>query len=357
MKVTVVASECDLSEVAEYRELTARGHRVHVFYDPSWRANGAYEQSDVTSTPFPISHRLDFSAAKALRVQLQEQAPDLVYAPNNKTVAVSLMAARGLAIKVIGYRGTLGHLSRWDPASLMTYFYSRLDGIVCNCKAVEGYLRSKHVTARLVTAYKGFDVDWYAEGRPGNLTEFNLGEDAFVVGFTGNVRPVKGIDILLKALSKLLESSRIRVLLIGEIRDRRVRRMLNDPQFSSRVVTTGYRRDASRLAGACDVFVMPSIEREGICRAVVEAMSQCVPPIVSNVGGMTELVRDGESGLVVPPSNPEALLSTLHRIESDDENRKRIGQAAQQRIREHFSVAQATDSLEGFFEEVIEPAP
>jgi glycosyltransferase involved in cell wall biosynthesis len=352
MKITVVASACDLSEVAEYCELAARGHRVHVFYDPSWQENGAYEKSDVTTTPLPVSHRLDLRAAKALRAHLLKQTPELIYAPYNKTLAVSLMATRGMRVKVVGYRGTLGHLNHWDPASLMTYFHPRLDGIVCNCKAVQSYMRDKQAKAQLVTAYKGFDVDWYARGQPGNLADFGFPGDAFVVGFTGNVRPVKGIDILLKALAQLPEDSRIQLLLVGEIRDRRVRRMLNDPAFSSRVVSTGFRRDASRLTGACDAFVMPSVEREGVCRAVVEAMSQCVPPIVSDVGGMTELVQDGESGLVVPPSDYDALANALQRMERDVENCKQMGIAAQQCIRDHFSVARATDTMEEFFDRV-----
>jgi glycosyltransferase involved in cell wall biosynthesis len=354
MKITVVAIVCDLSEVAEYRELASRGHQLHLFHNSSWVPGDAFEGSSVTLSELSVSHRFDYRASQALRKELRQDPPELLYAPYNKTLAVSLRATRGLPIKVVGYRGTMGHLSHWDPASRITYFHPRLAGIVCLSKAVEGYLRKMRAKARLLTAYKGFDVAWYTSAPPADLAEFDLPEKAFVLGFTGNVRPVKGVDILLRALAELPGNSRIHLLLVGQVRDKKVQRMLEKPVYSARVCQTGFRQDACQLTGACDAFVMPSIKREGLCRAVVEAMSQTVPPVVSGVGGMPELVQHGVSGLVVPPSDPAALAKALYAMEQDAPARKRMGAAAHARVRDRFSVEKATGAMESLFGSVLD---
>lgn len=354
MKITVVANAFDFSEVAMYRALAARGHRVHVLHDPERGTHGAYDGSSVTHAPFAVHHRLDMRAAAELRRLLSQATPDLVYAPNNKTLAVSLMATRRLPTRVVGYRGTTGHLSHWDPASRITYFHPRLAGIVCLSRAVEDYLVSMRTKAKLITTYKGFDLSWYNSKPVADLDEFNLPKDAFVLGFTGNVRPVKGIDVLLKALALLPPESRIHLLLIGQIRCRKVQRMLKRSEYTARVRLAGFRPDAYRLTGRCKAFVMPSVEREGLCRAVVEAMAQGVPPIVSDVGGMPELVENGISGIVVAPSDPAKLAAALLHMESAEDERTRMGTAAMERIRSHFGVKQTTDLMEAFFLERLQ---
>lgn len=353
MKITVVANQCDLSEIASYLDLANRGHSIHVIHNPNWQSNGVFDNSPITTATLTVKHRLHLAAIHELKKQLLDNLPDLIYAPINKTLAISIAATKNLPIKVVGYRGTMGHLRHYDLGSRLTYLHPRLDGIVSLSKAVENYLLSMHVKATIITAYKGFDINWYKTDTPASLSEFGFDDDAFIIGFSGNVRPVKGIDILLQALAELPATSKIKLLLIGEIRCKRIQRMLADPAYSTRVTAPGFLKDAYRLIGACDAFVMPSIKREGLCRAVVEAMAQSVPPIVSDVGGMPELVEANISGLVVPPSDPTALAKALSIMEKDANRRLEMGKAAEQRIHDHFTVARTTDGMEKLFYKVL----
>ena len=354
MKITVLARACDLSEVAAYCDFARRGHLVHVIYNSGWQPDGAFDDVSVTSEVFDVKHRFDFSAVRSLSARFRKDPPDLIYAPNNRTLAVALMATRSLATKVVGYRGTVGHIRHYDPASLVTYLHPRLAGIVCLSKAVEEYLVNMRIKAKMLTAYKGFDVEWYKSDVAADLSEFEFPENAFIIGFTGNIRPVKGIDMLLKALVQLPSNSKIRVLLVGEVRCKRVKRMLRNPIYSARVHLAGFRSDACQLMGGCNAFVMPSINREGLCRAVVEAMAQSVPPIVSDAGGMPELVEASVSGVVVPPSDPEALSKALYDMEQDVDGCRRMGAAAELRIKKHFTIARTTDCMEELFRSVID---
>ena len=87
-----------------------------------------------------------------------------------------------------------------------------------------------------------------------------------------------------------------------------------------------------------DVSVLPSLSREGLPRAMLEAMISGVVPIVTNVGGNPELVVDGKSGFVVEPGDPAAIRDRILHLYNDREMLKRMSHAARQRVLKEFTV-------------------
>jgi len=350
MKILVVTVHNDRSETEVYRLMAQAGHRVHVVAAPSWQVGGVLEGTGVTLSRLAICSRLDFRAILALRRLIREMSPDIIYAPRNKTLSVTLLAVGRHAVPVVAYRGTTGHLSRWDPAAWLTYFHPRLRHIVCVSEAVRQYLLHKRVPAdRLTTIYKGHRVEWYAQGPQEDLRAFGVPADAFTVGFIGNMRPVKGVDVLLRSLPLIPAELNVHACLIGEVRDKRLAALCQSPDIAPRVHLSGYQANASRFCGAFQVFAMPSVEREGLPRAVIEAMARCVPPIVSDVGGMPELVEHGVSGVVVPPRDPARLAEAIAALARDPETRKRVGENARKRIETEFHVEQTAARMLALF--------
>ena len=98
---------------------------------------------------------------------------------------------------------------------------------------------------------------------------------------------------------------------------------------------------------------MPSTKREGLSRAVIEAMCYGIPPIVTNVGGLPELVTDKESGFVIPPSDPRALARAIIDLYENPETRKRLGENARVRIRTHFNINTTVEQTRKVFEELM----
>jgi len=340
MRLWVCVDGLDRAETELLRRLPARDIHPVVCGRVAAATGDALRAGGIPARDFTARHRLDFAAARRLRDALAMERPDILYAPQNTTLAVALRAARGTGIPVVAYRGTTGHLSWWDPASRWTYLHSRVAAIVCVSDAVRRYLAEtmKLPPARLETIYKGHDPAWYT-GEPPARADFDLAEDDFVVGLTARIRPVKGgMTLLAAARAATARIPRLRLLLAGELCDRRVERELRDPFWRGRVVRLGFRADAWRLARLADVFVMPSLEREGLPRAVIEAMAQGVPVVVSDAGGMPELVRDGVCGRVVPAGQPAPLAEALTELANDTPLRRRYGEAARARIARDFHV-------------------
>lgn len=350
MRLLVVTSLIDRSEAALYAGLAANGIEVELVCDPRATRRELAVNAGIPVSELNVRHRLDFAAARTIRERLQQRHFDVIYAPFNRGLSVALMAARGHPAKIVAYRGTIGHLSRWDPASHLTYLHPRLSCTVCVSEAVRRYLLSLGIPPQhAVTVHKGHDLAWYDALQPVPRAELGLPEKTFVAGFVGGIRRIKGVDVLLRAVIRARRQHDIHVLLVGPVTDRRVARLLRAPALNGVVHLAGYRPDGAATMTACDVFVMPSVGREGLPRAVIEATAQRVPAIVSDVGGMPELVADGETGYVVPPGDPEALAAALSRLAEDRDECHRLGAAARARIAARFNITDTIDAYTALF--------
>lgn len=357
MRALVLARHLDLPEAHLLVGLKQAGVDLEVMAEPERRFAEIVEALGIPFAPIRFRSRLDPRAYCTIRERLCDGRYDLVHYSDNRALSNGLLAAHGLPLKHLAYRGTTGHLSRWDPASWLTYLHPRLDRIVCVSEAVRRYLLGLRVpAAKLITIYKGHDPSWYEQGIPPDRASFGFSAEHFLVGCTATMRRVKGIHVLLQAALELPVRTRARFLLVGEIVDARLRRLAQHPRIRSLCRFTGPRNDATACMRACDAFVMPSLEREGLPKALIEAMAQCVPPIVTNVGGMPEVVEHGECGLVVPPGNAHALAEAIQSLAEDPVLRHRFAVRARQRIRLHFNIEETIRRYRSLYHELA-PSP
>jgi glycosyltransferase involved in cell wall biosynthesis len=121
-------------------------------------------------------------------------------------------------------------------------------------------------------------------------------------------------------------------------------------------VFAGFRPDVPALLCAADVLVLPSVFPEGSPVAVLEAMAMEVPVVATSVGGVPELVRDGETGLLVPPGDVAALAAAVVRLLSDRAGAVAMARRARQRVLERHTVTSMVDRLERSFTRVLEDA-
>lgn len=354
MRVLAVTAGCDRSEKAVFEGVARAGIRIDMMCDPSTPYQDALQKTGIQVRHRIVRHRLDFRAIRAIRERLIAKRYDLVYAPRNHCLSVSLLSARGLNLKHVAYRGTSGHLSRLDPASWLTYLNPGIHRIICVSHSVRRYLLSMGLPpGRLTTIHKGHDIRWYSDQPPVDLAPFGIPKNVFVVGFIGNMRPVKGVDILLKSVGHIPADIPIHLVLVGKVQDKKIEKLAAHPAIRHRVHLVGFLPRAAAMASAFNAFVMPSVKREGLPRAVIEAMAQGVPSVVTDVGGMPEIVVDGESGLVVPPRDPQALARAFISLARNPSFSRRLGENGRVRIRDHFNIETTIAQTIDVFQQLV----
>ena len=154
----------------------------------------------------------------------------------------------------------------------------------------------------------------------------------------GRLKAPKDFLTLIRALAALPAGS-FEAVIVGDGPDRdAVEAEIRKLGLEGSVRLTGERGDVPALLSGSDVFVLSS-RSEGLPVSVLEAMAAELPIVASNVGGLAELVVDGESGILVPPGDPESLAGALRRLIEDPELRRGLGAAARARAEASFDLA------------------
>ncbi len=171
-----------------------------------------------------------------------------------------------------------------------------------------------------------------------------------LIGSSGRLHPQKGFDVLLRALPALPD---VTALLVGDGRERQPLVALADELgVSERVLVTGWVSNSRSYLPALDVFVLPS-RFEAFPLAIVEAMLAGLPVVATDVGSVSEAVIDGETGLLVPPEDPDALARALRRLLEDPAERLAMGERGRALARERFTAPTMAAGYESLYAELL----
>jgi sugar transferase (PEP-CTERM/EpsH1 system associated) len=180
-----------------------------------------------------------------------------------------------------------------------------------------------------------------------------------VVGWAGRMEAVKDPHLLLEAFLRLIGCEpalrqRLRLVLIGDGSQRAaLEARVRETGASAHVWFAGARDDLPALLRALDIFALPS-RAEGISNTILEAMATALPVVATRVGGNTELVMEGETGLLVPTDDVQALGEALAHLAGDAVLRQRCGRAARARIEQAFSLPAMAARYAEVYDAVLE---
>ena len=165
-----------------------------------------------------------------------------------------------------------------------------------------------------------------------------LKDGEFVVGSMGRIARVKNFDVLLKAARKVIDrGSQAKFIIIGDGPLRgKMESLALELGLEKNVIFVGWQADTSKILSAIDLFVLCS-KTETTSYALLEAMALAKPTIATTVGGNTDLVKAGETGLLIPPGDVEATADAVTDLIMDKEKCERFGAAGRQRVDREFS--------------------
>ncbi|MCD6336528.1 MAG: glycosyltransferase family 4 protein [Candidatus Latescibacteria bacterium] len=185
-------------------------------------------------------------------------------------------------------------------------------------------------------------------------SELTIPADALVIGTVGRLKSQKGHTFFLEAARRIgAVHPQANFLIVGDGPERgRLIAQAEESGIADRVHFLGYREGVPRPLGTMDVFVFPSLF-EGLPNALLEAMAMARPVVATRIPGVTEVIQDGQSGLLVPPRDSEALAEAVLDMLAHPDWSRRMGSTARETIAQRFSFTQTVDHVEKVFRETL----
>ena len=280
---------------------------------------------------------------------LTREKPDIVHSRNWGTIE-AIAAARLCATPAVVHSEhgrdlqTLGRqpLRRRMARRLL---YGMADRVFCVSQELRNhYCQELNWGANVFEVIpNGVDVDYFcptSDYRKEVRARLLAHDKTLVLGSVGRLDPVKDHVTLLRAAEMALAKGvDVRLVIVGDgaLRPTLENRLAQIPQLAARTFLTGDVRNVAYWLNGFDIFVQCSLS-EGMSNTLLEAMSVGVSPIVTEVGGNTEIVERDRSGLLVPPQDPERICSYLLQLNADESRRKQLGRNARQRVVSSFNL-------------------
>jgi glycosyltransferase involved in cell wall biosynthesis len=354
-KVLIGAHNAHRTEVEMIIGLKNLGIDIHAALQSTSPFHQRLQEAGVPTRVMDLSGNIDIRGILEIRRWIKRENFDIAHGLANRAVANFIWASYGLENKVIAYRGAVGHVSRWDPSCYLKWLSPRIDKIICVSDAVKKDLKNNGVApSKLVTIYKGHDPSWYeptANEETIQLREhYSIPASSPLIGMVANMRRVKGADLLLKAMIYLPDN--VHAAFVGEVRDREIEQLRQQPELRHRVHFTGYQANAAQLIKQFDINVAPSRGREGLTKTVIEAMIQGVPCVTSDAGGLPELAVHRETGLVFPIDDVVLFKKCLQELTRSKRLRQNLATKAKNHITLNFSTARTIQKTIRLYEKL-----
>ncbi len=327
--------------------LAARGHEVCVLCHPRGRLRRNAQERGLHTVSVPTVGQTDWGAAVRLARYVCRQRPDVLHLHTPKDYLVGTFAS-GFA-KQTALVLTRHLLLPVSPH--MRRIYRRADAVICPCRILREQLAADGVPVEtLALVYGAIEVEPFFQ-------EPDAHNDAGpVIGVLGRLVSGKGHAVLLEAFARLgdvLPSPTLHIIGAGPERvalSAQAERL----GLGERVRFLGFRSDVPQVMATLDVFVLASTHTEVLPLVVMEAMAAGRAVIATSVGGVPEIVEDGQSGLLVPPGDTDALATALHWLIADKDQRVALGAAARERVRQQFTLPRMIGETEQVYRRLCE---
>lgn len=329
--------------------LRARGHAVHVAGRPGGRFLEGMAADDVEG--IEIGGRNDFSLRDIVRLSRAQRRHrvDVVITKLNRGIRLAGFSARLAG----GRRAVLAHMGLMEAkpglGSRLAY-RTLLTGVNVPCRSIaRGLIEERGFSPdRVHVVAYGIDVTRFQADpvqRDTLRRELAIGDQP-LVALVARFDDQKGHKDLLQAMTRL---DHVHAVLAGAgAREAEIRQQVDTLQLGSRVHFLGHLADVRGALNAADALVLPSYD-EGLPIIVLESMAMCLPVIATRVGGLAEMVAEGETGILLEPGQPDQLAAAIGRLIAMPDRGRALGRAGRERVlqdyREDTMVERVEDML------------
>jgi glycosyltransferase involved in cell wall biosynthesis len=332
----------------------ARGHHVLVATQPSdmW-AQKATERT-LSHCPLPMASSFDLGSVRALARIMRAHRIQVVHAHKGRAGRLAMLASLLTSLPVlITNRGVSFRIGRLQA---IAYRSRRVSAIIAVCESIkQGLVAAGVPAAKIAVIYSGTDTARFHPGVDGTAVrkELGLGPADPLITQVG-VRSTKGNDDVIDAMATVVgRVPQARLLVVGARNPRPLLERAKTRGIEHALVVLGYREDIPEILRASCCCVDASHTGHGLSGTLREALAVETPVVATDLEGNPELVRDGETGLLVRPRDVPGLAAAMLRLTVDREYAEVLGRAGRQLVVSRFSTRTKVEHTEALYRRLL----
>ncbi len=314
----------------------------------------ALKSSDVNIVKIDIQHGMILPAVRKLLRFLRSEKIDIIHSQGARADVYCRIVSRlaGLNIKTVNTIQML--VEGYDVHIIKKKVYCYLDRLTERCVdkfiVVSDMLKNRLIHTHRIAEknvekiYNGIELNQYRRDAEDDLSnklkcEFGLKSTDYLVGAIGRMVWQKGFKYLVHSIPKTaLSIPQVKIIFIGEgPLTKPLEDLCKELGVRDKVIFTGFRKDIKDLLSIVDLLAIPSL-LEGFPMITLEAMAMAKPIIATRIDGITEQIRNGENGLLVPIKDSEALSEAIIRIYNNREMAEKMGKSGRKQVEKTYSI-------------------
>jgi len=340
----------------EAEELRKKGYNVKIACQPnSWIERFAKELN-IPTYNIRMRNEYDIIAIYNLMRLMRRIKPDII---NTHSVIDSYLAS--IAARIVGNIKIIRSRHLTIPTS-SKLIYKLPHRIITSGEAIRKDIinRNKIPPEKVVCIPTGVDIKKFNPklyDREKIRKEFNISKDEYLVSMIAFIRKMKGYPVFIEAASKVLkEIPTVKFLIVGhdfENREEELKNQIKRLGIEPNFIFTGFRQDIPEILSAIDLFALSSLQKETTPQVISQALAMEKPVVATDVGNVSDLVKNGLTGILVPPGDADALANGILTLLKDPGMRKRMGKAGRRLVEEKFTLNQMIDKTEEVYNELL----
>jgi glycosyltransferase involved in cell wall biosynthesis len=314
--------------------LHRHGHKIHLVCHPHTLLEIRARELGVSVHPMSVRSELGIFSFFGLLLILKRVQPDILAFNTPRAILMGTLASRLVCTSArIIFRRVNFPLHK-NPFTRFKYTWG-IDCIVAISESIRLQLQLCGIpNSKIRTIYEGMEL------QPRLLSRTAPSDSqVVVVGTVAHLSREKGLNYLIEAASLIPDvQKKLRFVIVGDGKClQELRNLAKQYGLGETFQFAGFHSDISQFMKSFDIFTLPSLS-EGLSSAILEAMATSLPIVATAVGGIPELVKNGENGLLVAPGDPAALARAIQQLVENPEESRRMGERGRDRMEAQFTL-------------------